>query len=105
MELNNIAIVSGTITSIGASSSKTANINYPAGYDYDNCVPVALGLNGVDNKGYNYFGTYKDSGDVLTSAYKRRLNLTSSNMILTVYNPNSSQLNVKYKIVLMKIGD
>lgn len=87
------------------SSNKVATIGYPEGYNINNCVPVACGLKVIDNKGYNYEGTYTDSSDILNNSYKRRLNLTSNNITLTLFNPNSDQaVNVSYIIVLMKIS-
>lgn len=47
--------------------------------------------------GYN-----KDSGSALTNAYDRKLNLASSNIVLIVDNPTTSEKTVSYKIVLMK---
>lgn len=101
---DNFAILTGTIIA-EASKSGTANIDYPEGFDVDNCVAISFGVKTVENKGFNYFGTYKDSADLLNNSYDRKLNLNSSNIVVIVKNPNTSSKSIKYMIVLMKIGD
>lgn len=99
--LANIAVLTGTITA-AASKSGTANINYPAGFNADNCVAISFGIKVVENKGFNYFGTYENSADLLITSYERKLNLNSTNIVATVKNPTTSSNSIKYKIVLMK---
>ena len=98
---NNFVVISGNLK-IAASDSNVANISYPEGFNAENCVPISCGLQVIANKGYNYVGYNKDSGSALSNAYDRRLNLTSSNIVLIVDNPTTSEKTVSYKIVLMK---
>lgn len=98
---NNFVVISGNLK-IAASDSNVANISYPEGFTAENCVPISCGLQAIANKGYNYVGYNKDSSSALTNAYDRRLNLTSSNIVLMIYNPTTSEKTVSYKIVLMK---
>lgn len=88
---------------VSKSSSGAKTINYPSGFTKDNCVAIACGIDAVAGRGYNYVGQYVDSSDGLNSSFTRRLNLADSNITLVVRNPNSSNLTVKYRIVLMKI--
>lgn len=99
----NITVLTGSLT-ISASTSGSKNINYPSSYTSSNCVPISCGIYNVENKGYNFVGFNKDSASSLNNAWDRRLNLTSSNIVLVVDNPNSSEKTVNYKIVLMKIS-
>lgn len=97
----NIEVIRGQVV-IEASNAESVEIDYPQGYTYQNCIPIACGILGsATAKGYNYVGNYEDSADGLNNAYKRRLNLNSSKIVLVVFNPNSSQVTVDYKIVLM----
>ena len=96
--------MTGTITA-EASKNGTANISYPVGFNVNNCVPVSFGVKIIEDKGFNYFGTYNDSADLLNNSYDRKLNLNSSNIVAVVKNPTTSSKNIKYTIVLMKTGD
>ncbi len=96
-----IATIDGTIT-VEASNFNTITINYPSGFNVDNCYVAAIGIKDIENKGYNYGGLYNDSGDGLINAYYRTVNLTSSNVMLKVKNPASNSKNFKYKIILNK---
>ena len=94
--------VNGSFT-INASTSGIERINYPAGFTKENCVVVSCGIEVSEAKGYNYIGQYVDSSDGLNNSFTRRVNLTNENIVLSVRNPNTSNMTVKYKIVLMKI--
>lgn len=102
-----ISVLTGT-SSINASSNKVIEIAYPSGYTKDNSILLACGLslaNNPYNKGYNYYGLYYDSGDFMDYAFRRRVNLADSKILLTIYNPATEQsINVQYKLVLMKIS-
>ena len=98
---NNFVVISGNLK-VAANDSNVANISYPEGFNAENCVPISCGLQAIANKGYNYVGYNKDSSSALTNAYDRKLNLTSSNIVLMIYNPTTSEKTVSYKIVLMK---
>lgn len=100
---DNIAVFEGSIT-ISASSSNSKEISYPSGYNSTNCVPIACGIKNLENKGFNYVGFNKDSAYSINNAWDRRLNLTSSNIVLVIDNPNTSEKTVSYKIILMRIS-
>lgn len=99
----NITTITGSMN-IAANSGVTKNISYPTGYTKDNSVPISLGIKIIENKGYNYEGTFTDSGSLLSNAYERRLNLGGT-IDLYVKNPNTDDAKtVYYKIVLMKVS-
>lgn len=104
---SNISEITGSIT-INASSVNSVQISYPAGYTKDNSILLACGLmlnNDPYSKGYNYYGIFSDASDLLDYAYRRRVNLKSSNILLVVYNPiTDNSITVNYKLVLMKIS-
>lgn len=88
---------------INASTSGIERINYPTGFTKENCVVVSCGIEVSAGKGYNFIGQYIDSSDGLNNSFTRRVNLADDNIVLSVRNPNTSNITVKYKIVLMKI--
>lgn len=103
----NISTLTGNVT-INASSSKTTEISYPSGYTKDNSILLACGLklnNDPYSKGYNFYGIFSDSSDLLDYAFRRRVNLASNKVLLFIQNPmTDSAVTINYKIVLMKIS-
>lgn len=100
------SVVTGTL-SIDGSTSDIATLNYPTGFNKNNSVVISLGIarpNDNTGKGFNYYGIFSDSGDLLANAFRRRINLTDEGIKLFVENPGDSTLNIEYKIVLMKIS-
>lgn len=100
----NIAVLTGNFSL--NSSGYTSDINYPDGYNKNNCIVIAFGLvtqNDSNAKGYNFGGTYSDSGDLLNNALSRDVSLRDSQIRIRVKNPGNSG-NYTYKIVLMKIS-
>lgn len=100
----NIAILTGNF-SLNSSTGYTADINYPDGYNKNNCVVIAFGIvlrDDSNGKGYNFLGNYTDSGDALNNALNRSVNLRNSNIHITV-NETGATGNYTYKIVLIKI--
>lgn len=101
----NISVLTGNF-SLNSSTGYTADINYPDGYNKNNCVVIAFGLvtqNDSNAKGYNFGGTYADSGDLLNNALSRDVSLRNSQIRIRVKSPGSSG-NYTYKIVLMKVS-
>ncbi len=96
-----IATIEGTIT-VEASNSNIITINYPTGFDVNNCYISAIVIKDIEKKGFNYGGLYNDSGDGLINAYYRTANLTDSNIMFKVKNPATNVKNFKYKIILNK---
>lgn len=101
----NVSVLTGELT-IPASTSNNKIITYPLGYNKANCIEISTAIMNKTNetKGYNYVGLYTNSSDGLANAYYRRLNLIDSGINLYVTNPNTSNITVLYKIVLMKIS-
>ena len=100
----NISVLTGNF--FLDSTGYTADINYPNGYNKNNCVVIAFGLvtqNDSNAKGYNFGGVYSDSGDLLNNALSRDVSLRDSQIRIRVKNPGSSG-NYTYKIVLMKVS-
>ena len=90
----NIATITGKISLSKGSGSVT--LNYPNGYNADNCIPLAVG---IDIMAANYYSYYS----VNTMQFEARL--TGSGIVVKVDSSDgvgtSSSKNVK--VVLMKI--
>lgn len=88
------------------------NINYPTGFNKNNCVVLACGVHNTNysNKGL-CFGTLSSemfSASVVKDAYGKSVQLLDDNINLSVYmNYNASHAYqsypMEYKITLMKI--
>ena len=111
---NDFAVITGNISGDGTESpSKT--INYPAGFNRDNCVVSTVNLkrSTVDFKGY---GAIFDSSSYLTGAIPTKVALGETNIALEIRNINIAQdgsimvpniptsVSFEYTIVLMKIS-
>lgn len=92
----------GNIT-IGANTNCNTLLNYPAGFTKENCYIVAVGIQVIENKGYNWEGTFSDSASLLINAYKKYINTETSGIRVVIENANTSQKTFNYKILLMKI--
>lgn len=103
INIEDIKVLTGNVN-VNASANATVTINYPSGFNKNNCVPISLGLKITDNKGYNYVGYHKDSGSLLVNAYDRKLNLLDSNIQLIIDNDLTSAKTVYWQLVLMKIS-
>lgn len=100
---NNIFVLSGTLY-VEKTSGANATINYPSGFNANNCVALSCGIK-YSVKGFNYVGVYQDSMDMLLNAFKRTLTLTPDNIILRIDNPATDKgYTFNYKIVLLKIS-
>ena len=111
---NDFAVITGNISGDGTESpSKT--INYPTGFNRDNCVVSTVNLkrSTVDFKGY---GAIFDSSSYLTGAIPTKVALGETNIALEIRNINIAQdgsimvpniptsVSFEYTIVLMKIS-
>lgn len=104
----NIAIVKGTITA--NTGSKT--INYPDGYNKDNCVVIASMFNNSIKENYGTGSTF-DTSSYLNGNFATATVLSDNSIIVKakLINISSGQypatddiaVDVNYKIVLMKI--
>lgn len=88
---------------MNASTSENITINYPQGFNADNCVPITCGIK-ASNIGFNYIGKYDDSMDLYWNGFKRTLTLGNQSINLRLENCLTEQANFNYKIVLMKIN-
>lgn len=105
--------IDGSIT-LAASSSSTdeqqtiLKINFPSGFNKDNCVCVAFGMKPNDSsKNYSYGIGYSAANRYVTGSFYRHCVLgasdDSSKISLQVWNPSTSQQVYLYRLVLMKI--
>ena len=102
---NDIAYINNSII-IPANSYNIETINYPSNFNKNNSVEISFGLARAGDstgKGFNFVGNFEDSGDLLANAYKRRVNLTDEGIRIAVQNPTASELNLDYKLVLLRI--
>ena len=111
---NDFAVITGNIAGNGTESpSKT--INYPNGFNKDNCVILTVNLkrSSVNVKGY---GLIFDSSSYMTGALPAKVVLEETNIMLEIRNINIAQdgsimvpniptsVSFEYTIVLMKIS-
>ena len=79
------------------------NIDYPEGFNKDNCVPISCGVQMIKIRGYNYVGNFVDSWSLMNGASTRYLNLEDDKIVLDIINPTTdATYEYKYKIVLLK---
>lgn len=84
------------------------NINFPEGFNKDNCVCVAFGgkTNSKANYSYGYYSG-EDSYSQSSGSLKRNIllgnNTDSTKITLVVYNLYTNSVTYYYRIVLMKI--
>lgn len=105
--LENVAILTGNITTPAANSGDLTvqkDINYPAGYNANNCIPISYLAKKNDTFGWATYTPKDAMGYIIGSAGLRVL--LKSNTI-TIAKDKSDDLEpastVNYKIVLMKI--
>lgn len=111
---NDFAVITGNIAGNGTESpSKT--INYPNGFNKDNCVILTVNLkrSSVNVKGY---GLIFDSSSYMTGALPAKVVLEETNIMLEIRNINIAQdgsimvpniptsVSFEYTIILMKIS-
>ena len=110
---NNIAVLEGNVNvlktdAVNVYQQTIKTINYPEGYNKNNCVCVALGTTtDVNSRGFSYDGsesTANASVGMLVGNPPKAVQLVNSNMSLKLYNITSSDKLIYYKIVLMKIA-
>ena len=91
---DNFAVVTGTINLTNGAGSTT--LNYPSGFDANNCIAIATG---IDIRATNYYSYNSDS----TMIFSTRL--TQSNVQVVVHNQDSvgSSSTKNVRVVLMKI--
>lgn len=109
-KLANIAILTGTITmSVSSGQSLTngqKNINYPAGFNKNNCIPIAVGIGGNTNGNTDYCFEFLDnmSDAFVLGAFGRTVKLRDDYIDLRIHIQMEATTSTRnYKIVLMKI--
>lgn len=112
---DNFAILTGTITGDG-TESPSVNIDFPNGFNRDNCVILTANLQRTanNNKGY---GAIYDSASYVTGSIPLKVIANDSKILLEIRNvllgdgnkvsipEMSTAVEYNYTIVLMKIGD
>ena len=106
-KLKNVAVLTGSITTPAANSGNLTvqkDINYPTGYNANNCIPISYLAKKNDTFGWATYTPKDAMGYTIGSAGLRVL--LKSNTI-TIAKDKSDDLEsastVNYKIVLMKI--
>lgn len=103
---NNISVIEGYVNidaNEQGNNNFAINIDYPEGFNKDNCVPIACGVQMLKLRGYNYVGNFVNSGSLINGASTRYLNLTDEKIVLDIVNPTTgTSYEYKYKIVLLK---
>ena len=93
---SNIIVLEGNINieaNEQGNNNFTINIDYPEGFNKDNCVPISCGVQMLK----------VNSGSLINGASTRYLNLTDEKIVLDIVNPTTgTAYEYKYKIVLLK---
>lgn len=84
------------------------NIDFPKGFNKDNCVCIAFGMKTYEEKNYSYGVAFTESNRFVTGSYIRNVVLGNTNddnskISLHVWNMTTAQHTVYYRLVLMKI--
>lgn len=102
--ISSVSVLTGDFT-MTAQNDYVKDINYPEGFNKNNCIVIAFGIsiqNDTNAKGYNYFGFFENSSDLLNNALKRNINLRDSGIHIVI-NKTGGTGNYSYKIALLKI--
>lgn len=112
----NIATLTGDMTLAAATQQEyqegtekqtQININFPSGYNKDNCIVLAFATK-ITGKNYSYGVGESPSYRAVTGSYKRNIVLGASSdntkISLSVWQLSTSTVTINYKIVLMKIA-
>lgn len=110
------AVINGSMTlaantqanlDLGASQQTMINIDFPSGFNKDNCVCLAFGVKGVENRNYAYGYNSSGSLGMLRGTVERTITLgalaDATKIGVEAYNMATSEKTLWYRIVLMKI--
>lgn len=113
---DNIAVITGSMTleansqsNLGSNSEQQTNlkINFPTGFNKDNCVCLAFGMKSYAEKNYSYGIGNTSSNRAVTGSFYRHCVLGASDdntkISLQVWQMGTSKVTAYYKLVLMKI--
>lgn len=103
---SNIRVLEGSVNidaNEQGNNGYAVYIDYPEGFNKDNCVPISCGVQMNEIRGYNYIGNFVNSRSLMDGASTRYLNLKSEKIVLDIINPTTgTTYEYKYKIVLLK---
>lgn len=112
----NIAVITGSMTleansqqnfESGVKKQTLKDIDFPEGFNKDNCVCIAFGIKRFTEKNYNYGTGDSAPYNATTGAYDRNIVLGSSTdnskINLSIWQLMTSSTTIYYKIVLLKI--
>mgnify|MGYP004587424043 CR=1 FL=1 len=114
---NNFIVVDGQITLQANSQSNLENnieqqtilnIDFPSGFNKDNCVCVAFGMKAYQDKNYTYgIGANSSNRATTGSLYRHAILGAADNnrkIALQVWQMGTSTKTVYYRLILMKIN-
>ena len=91
----------------GDEQQTVLNIDFPQGFNKDNCVCLAFGMKTYAENNYSYGVAFSETNRFTTGSYYRNIILGSgdnkSKIGLHVWNMATGQHIVYYRLVLMKI--
>ena len=111
VQKSSIAIVTGTLVTPEANSGTlngTVTLEYPNGYEKDNCMILSLMSSnlGIANSNYNTVGSTGRSIEEVKGNYGLQAGLGTTGIVVSVFKVNDAaeakQINIK--ILLMKIA-
>ena len=104
------AILEGIIITpaLGSEDTKgSISLNYPTGFNKDNCVVIGLMSQntGNDEKSYNTSSSIGLSAEEVRGCYGLQASLRGDGILISLYkvNKNAQQKNIHVRIVLMKL--
>lgn len=113
---DNIAVISGQMILEANSQSNLENnmeqqtilnIDFPKGFNKDNCVCIAFGMKAYEEKNYSYGTGFSSSNRSISGSLFRHAVLGASDdnskIALQVWQMGASERTVYYRLVLMKI--
>lgn len=78
-------------------------IDFPKGFNKDNCVCIAFGMKATEERNYSYGVGFSASYRSVTGSLIRDVILDTSKIKLNVWQMATSEKTVYYRLVLMKI--
>ena len=96
--LANVAVATGTVKVYSSdNTSGQGNINYPAGYTMDNCVPISVGIYHNTDPRWDYFNRLKNN--LTVSLYSSTISVSFD----AVSTETIATGTYSVKVILMKI--
>lgn len=92
----------------GSQKQTLIKINFPSGFNKDNCICIAFGMKIATDKNYSYGTSSSISNQAVSGSFPRHAVLGASDdntkISLQVWQSTTSSKTVYYKLVLMKIS-